>query len=156
MTTTELDQLGPVDWMVVEFPGENFGEGLVAPVLRDYVDRGLVRILDMLLVRKDADGAVEPFELGDLGGDDPTGLRTVETQLADLLSEQDVLDLAGTMEPGTSGVLLVWENTWAAPFGSAVRHAGGQLVASGRIPTQAVIAAAEAAEEADTDNEGDE
>ncbi len=155
MTLTELDQLGPVDWMVVEFPGENFGEGRVAPVLQDYVDRGLVRILDMLLVRKDADGAIEPFELSDFGDDDLAGLRSLETQLADLLSEQDVLDLAETMEPGTSGVLLVWENTWAAPFGSAVRHAGGQLVASGRIPTQAIIAAVEAADEADEAAEAD-
>ena len=61
-----------------------------------------------------------------------------------VLSEQDVIDLAETMDPGTSAVLMVWENLWAAPFGSSVRHAGGQLVASGRIPTQAVLAALEA------------
>src|SRR4051794_18504560 len=149
MTAVDVDQLGPVDWMVVEFPGKDFGEGHVAPLLKDYVDRGLIRVLDMLFLRKDDDGAVEPLEITDLEEGVLGDFRTFETELAMLLSEQDVVDLAVTMDPGTSAVLLVWENSWAAPFGSAVRHAGGQLVASGRIPTQAVLAAAEA--DADTE-----
>jgi len=148
MTVVDVDQLGPVDWMVVEFPGSDFGKGQVAPVLKDSVDRGLVRVLDMLFLKKDDDGVVEPFEIADLGEGELGEFRTFETQLAILLSEQDVADLAETMDPGTSAVLLVWENLWAAPFGSAVRHAGGQMVASGRIPTQAVLAAIEA--DADT------
>ena len=147
MTTTEVDQLGPVDWMVVEFPGPDFGEGRVAPILKDYVDRGLVRILDVLFLRKGEDGSLEPFEVSDLGADAVGEFRAFEGQVAMVLSEQDVTELAETMEPGTSAVLLVWENSWAAPFGSAVRHAGGQLVASGRIPTQALVAALEADEE---------
>lgn len=144
MTALDVDQLGPVDWIVVEFPGRDFGKGQVAPLLKDYVDRGLVRVLDMLFLRKDDDGTVEPYEIADLGEGELGDFRFLETELAMLLSEQDVVDLAETMDPGTSAVLLVWENAWAAPFGSAVRHAGGQLVASGRIPTQAVVAAIEA------------
>jgi hypothetical protein len=144
MAEADVDQLGPVDWIVVEFPGKDFGKGQVAPVLKDYVDRGLIRVLDTLFLIKHDDGAVEPFELSDLGEGELGDFRAFETDLAMVLSEQDVLDLAETMDPGTSAVLLVWENLWAAPFGSTVRHAGGQLVASGRIPAQAVLAAIEA------------
>ncbi|MGZ4537550.1 MAG: DUF6325 family protein [Blastococcus sp.] len=150
MTALDVDQLGPVDWIVVEFPGSDFGKGQLAPLLKDYVDRGLVRVLDMLFLKKDADGTVEPYEIADLGEGELGDFRLFETELAMLLSEQDVADLAETMDPGTSAVLLVWENAWAAPFGSAVRHAGGQLVASGRIPTQAVLAAIEADTDTDT------
>ena len=153
MTAVEVDQLGPVDWIVVEFPGSDFGKGEVAPILQDYVDRGLVRVLDMLFLKKDDAGAIEPFEIADLGDGELGEFRAFETGLAMLLSEQDVVDLAETMNPGTSAVLLVWENVWAAPFGSAVRHVGGELVASGRIPTQAILAAAEADTDTDTDTE---
>lgn len=144
MAEIDVDRLGPVDWIVVEFPGPDFGKGQIAPALTDYVDRGLIRILDMLFLRKHDDGTLEPFEISDLGEGELGELRLAETDLAIVLSEQDVLDLAETMNPGTSAVLLVWENLWAAPFGSTVRHAGGQLVASGRIPIQAVLAAIEA------------
>jgi len=144
MTTTELDALGSVDWIVVEFPGADFGGGRVAPALQELVDAGQVRILDLLLLRKDAAGTIEPFEISDVGVGELGALRSYERDLVTVLSEQDVLDVAETMDPGTSAAVLVWENLWAAKFGSAVRHAGGQLVASGRIPTQAVLAAIEA------------
>jgi hypothetical protein len=142
--TETIDQLGPVDWLVVEFPGTDYGRGQVAPYLKDLVDRGLVRVLDMVFLRKDKDGTLEMGEISDLDETELGQLRTTEAELAMVLSEQDVSDLTETIEPGTSAVVLVWENVWAAPFGSAVRHAGGQLVASGRIPTQAVLAAIEA------------
>lgn len=142
--TETIDQLGPVDWLVVEFPGTDYGRGQVAPYLKDLVDRGLVRVLDMVFLRKDEDGTLEMGEISDLDETELGQLRTTEAELAMVLSEQDVSDLTETIEPGTSAVVLVWENVWAAPFGSAVRHAGGQLVASGRIPTQAVLAAIEA------------
>jgi hypothetical protein len=142
--TEAIDELGPVDWMVVEFPGDNFGEGTVAPIISDYVDRGLVRVLDLLLLRKDAVGALDVTELSDFGGGELEEFRKFETGVAMVLSEKDVLDLAETIKPGRSAAVLVWENLWAAPFGTAVRHAGGELVASGRIPTQAVLAAIEA------------
>jgi Family of unknown function (DUF6325) len=118
--------------------------GEIAPVLRDYVDRGLIRVLDLLFLKKDDDGSFEAFEASDLEDGEIGGLRAHETELAMLLSEQDVADLAEAIEPGSSAAVLVWENVWAAPFGATVRHAGGQLVASGRIPIQAVLAAIEA------------
>jgi hypothetical protein len=142
--TETIDQLGPVDWLVVEFPGTDYGKGQVAPYLQDLVDRGLVRVLDLVFLRKDKDCTLEMGEISNLDQSELGELRASEAELAMVLSEQDVVDLAETIEPGNSAVVLVWENLWAAPFGSAVRHAGGQLVASGRIPTQAVLAAIEA------------
>ena len=153
LTADDLDQLGPVDWIVVEFPGADFGEGKVAPHVQDLVDRGLVRILDIVFFRKAEDGALEMAEAADLDSSQLGDLRAAEAELAMVLSEQDVADLAATIEPGHSAAVLVWENLWAAPFGSAVRHAGGQLVASGRIPTQAVLAAIEADQD-DNEKEG--
>ena len=141
--TVNIDELGPVEWIVVEFPGSKL-TGEIAPVLKDYVDRGLIRVLDLLFLKKDDDGGFEAFEASDLEDSEIGGLRAYETELAMLLSEQDVADLAEAIEPGSSAAVLVWENVWAAPFGAAVRHAGGQLAASGRIPIQAVLAAIEA------------
>ena len=138
-----IDELGPVDWIVVEFPGTKFN-GEIAPVVKDLVDRGLIRILDLLILKKDEDGSLEALEASDVDESELGELRAYETALAMVLSEQDVSDLAEAIEPGSSAAVLVWENLWAAPFGTAVRHAGGQLVASGRIPTQAVLAAIEA------------
>ncbi len=157
-----IDELGPVDWIVVEFP-ETKLTGEVAPILKDLVDRELIRVLDLVFLTRDLEGGFEVFEASDLGESEIGELRAYEAELAMLLSEQDVADLVETIEPGSSAAVLVWENLWAAPFGSAVRRAGGQLAASGRIPIQAVIAAAEAdAAEidaltgaAETDEEGD-
>ena len=144
--TVNVDELGPVDWIVVEFEGSKLN-GEIAPILKDYVDRELIRVLDLLFIKKDEDGSFEAFEASDLDDSEIGELRSYETELAMLLSEQDVADLVETIEPGSSAAVLVWENLWAAPFGAAVRHAGGQLVASGRIPIQAVIAAMESDEE---------
>ncbi|KRC92138.1 hypothetical protein ASE25_01835 [Terrabacter sp. Root85] len=144
--TLNVDELGPVDWIVVEFEGSTLN-GKIAPILKDYVDRELIRVLDLLFFKKAEDGSFEAFEATDLEDSEIGELRAYETELAMLLSEQDVADLADTIEPGSSAAVLVWENLWAAPFGAAVRHAGGQLVASGRIPIQAVIAAIESDEE---------
>jgi hypothetical protein len=141
----DVDELGPVDWIVVEFPGSKFN-GQIAPALLDLVKRDLIRVLDLLVLKKDADGSLEAFELSDLDQGEIGDLRTYESELAMLLSEEDVTSLAAAIEPGSSAGVLVWENTWAAPFASAVRRSGGQLVASGRIPIQALLAAIEADE----------
>ena len=138
-----LDELGPVDWIVVEFPGSRFN-GEIAPTLMELVDRGIIRILDLLMIRKDEDGSFDAFEISDLDEGEIGGIRAYETEMANLLSQEDVESVSAAVEPGSTAALLVWENTWAAPFGSAVRHAGGQLVASGRIPVQAILAAIEA------------
>jgi hypothetical protein len=145
---TDADVLGPVDWIVVEFPGSRFS-GEIAPLLRDLVDRDLVRVLDLLVLKKDTDGTLEAFERSDLQDSEIGDLPVHETDVH-LLSEDDVTKLAEAIEPGSSAAVLVWENRWAAPFGIAVRRAGGQLVASGRIPTQALLAAIEA----DAETEG--
>jgi hypothetical protein len=143
-----VDELGPVDWLVVEFPGSRF-TGEIAPILDGLVDSGTIRVLDLVLVRKAEDGSLDFFELSDLDESEIGGLRSYETELALLLSEEDMTSVAAAIEPGSTAAVLVWENRWAAPFGSAVRRAGGQLVATGRIPVQALLAAIEADEEED-------
>ena len=151
MAQEEVDELGPVDYVVLEFPGSKF-TGEIAPALRDLVDRDVVRVLDLLVIKKEQDGTIDAFELADLEDTEIGELRHHEADLAMLLSEDDVTALAAAIEPGSTAAVLVWENSWAAPFASAVRHSGGQLVASGRIPIQALVAAMEA-DEAD-DPEG--
>jgi hypothetical protein len=146
MGNNDVDELGPVDWIVVEFPGSKFN-GEIAPALRDLVERNLIRVLDLVLLKKDADGSLEGFELSDLDEGEIGDLRTYEAELAMLLSEDDVKAVAAAIEPGSSAAVLVWENSWAAPFASAVRRSGGQLAASGRIPIQALLAAIEADEQ---------
>jgi Family of unknown function (DUF6325) len=147
MTERSLDELGPVDYLVVEFPAgqQNFtGEG-VNELLRLH-DSGIIRVMDVILIGKGEDGTVMAQELGDL--EDMGELARIETELAETLAEADVLHFGGYMAPGSLGAVLVYENLWAAAFGSALRHAGGQLIANGRIPVQAIIAAVEADEAA--------
>jgi hypothetical protein len=152
----DVDELGPVDWIVIEFPGSKFN-GQIAPALADLVDRDLIRVLDLVILRKDEDGSLEAFEISDLDDGELGTLRSYEGQLAMLLSEDDVTAVAEALEPGSTAGVLVWENTWAAPFGAAVRKSGGQLVASGRIPTQAILAALEEDDEQDDeDDDNDE
>ena len=145
----DLDEMGPIDYIVVEFPGSKMtGEGF--PLLLDLVDRGIIRVLDLLFVTKDLDGTIAAIEIADLDGDGVLDLAAFAGASSGLLGEDD-LDEAGTvLEPGSSAGILVYENVWAGPFASALRRGGGQLVASGRIPVQALLAALEAAESADT------
>jgi Family of unknown function (DUF6325) len=147
MNETDMDELGPVDYVVVEFPADqaNFS-GEMARELSALIESGAVRVLDLILLRKELDGSVEGFESHDFGDVDLGGLRELETELAVLLAEEDVESIGAALEPGSIAAVLVWENLWAAPFGSAVRRSGGQLVASGRIPIQALAAAIEADE----------
>jgi hypothetical protein len=145
MTDTPLDELGPVDYVVVEFPaGASNFTGEMAAELLSLVDRGIIRVIDVLILTKSADGTVEAMELSDVGqlGE----LETLEAELAELLAEEDVEHLAAAMEPGSTAGVLIWENLWATPFASAARRSGGQLIANGRIPIQAIIASIEADE----------
>ncbi len=137
-------EMGPIDYLLVEWPGRQ-PNGEVAPHLIDLVERGLIRILDLSFVTKDEDGSVAGLELSDLG-DGATELEVFEGASSGLLSDDDLTEAAAALEPGTSAAILVFENTWAAPFATADRRSGGQLVASGRIPVQAVLAALDAAE----------
>jgi uncharacterized protein DUF6325 len=148
----DVDVLGPVDYLVVEFPAEkaNF-QGEIASELKALIDSGTIRVLDLLLLRKDEDGSVEGIELEDVDESVIGELRELELEAAMLLAEEDVESIGMALEPGAVAGVLVWENSWAGPFGSAVRRAGGQLVANGRIPTQAIIAAVEAEEQTTTE-----
>ena len=144
-----LDELGPIDYLVIEFPaGKADFSGAMAEKLKELVEAGIVRVLDLLIITKDDDGAVDAFELHDFDNEDAGALRELGGEFTQLLSEEDVGHIAAALEPGTVAAALVWENSWAAPFGASVRHSGGQLVASGRIPTQAILAAVEANEDA--------
>lgn len=146
--TESVDELGPVDYLVVEFPGSKFN-GEIGPTLMDLVDRGIVRVLDLLLIKKEDDDTFETFELGEVDSGELGELRRLEAQMAEVLSAEDVANVAAALEPGSTAGVLVYENLWAAPFASAVRHAGGQLVANGRIPIQALLAQIEAEEQGD-------
>jgi hypothetical protein len=143
MTDVSLDSLGPIDYVVVEFPAgsSNFTGEMIEELLR-LVDAGTIRVIDMLILVKDEDGVVDAIELSDL--DDLGELEALEVELAELLAEDDVEMLAAAMDPGSTAGVLIWENLWAAPFGAAARRSGGQLIANGRIPTQAIIASIEA------------
>jgi len=140
----ELNEMGPIDYLLVEWPGRQ-PKGEAMPHLIDLVDRGLIRIIDLAFIAKGEDGSVAGVELADLGGE-VAELAVFEGASSGLLTEDDIGEAGGALEPGTSAALLVYENLWAAPFASAVRRSGGQLVASGRIPVQAVLAALDAAE----------
>jgi hypothetical protein len=150
MGKEEIDELGPVDYLVVEFPaGKSTFTGEMAAELAALVEGGTIRLLDLLIIRKDEDGSFEAHEIDDMDLDEMRGL---ETHVVEILAAEDVAHLAAAMEPGSVAGVVVWENSWAAPFASAARRAGGQLVASGRIPVQAIIASIEA--ETDDTDEG--
>ena len=145
---TDIEDMGPIDWILIEFSGPP--TGAAAPYLLDLVERGLIRILDLVLVNKDAEGTLTILELADVDGDGELDLAVFEGVRSGLLGEDDVAEAAEAMEADTSAVLMVYENTWAAPFAVAVRKAGGQLVASGRIPVQSIIAALDELESAES------
>jgi Family of unknown function (DUF6325) len=149
MTDINVDEIGPVDYLVVGFPADqtNFsGEG--ASELKALIESNTIRVLDLVLVARGEDGSVEVGELRDADDSEIGELRGLERDLAILLAEEDIDEIGASLEPGSAAAVLVFENTWAAPFGSAVRRSGGQLLANGRIPTQALIAAVEADREA--------
>ncbi|HTU13976.1 MAG TPA: DUF6325 family protein [Solirubrobacterales bacterium] len=140
----DFEEMGPIDYLVVEWPDRQ-PTGEAAPYLLDLVDRGLIRILDLAFIVKTEEGVVESVEISALGAaaDD---LSAFEGASSGLLTDDDFTEAGLALEPGTSAALLVYENRWAAPFASAVRRSGAQLVASGRIPVQALEAALDAAE----------
>jgi hypothetical protein len=147
MGTEELEEMGPIDYVLIEWPGRQPSGG-VAPHLVDLVERGIIRVLDLAFIAKGEDGSVAGIEISDLG-DEVEEMKMFEGASSGLISDEDAAEAAEALEPGTSAALLVYENSWAAPFAAAVRRSGGQLVANGRIPVQAFLAALEAAEEAE-------
>ena len=146
MGTEGIEEMGPIDYVLIEWPDRQ-PNGEAAPILVDLVERGIIRVLDIAFITKAEDGTVAGLELADLG-ERAAELTVFEGASSGLLGDDDLEEAAQALEPGTSAALLVYENSWAAPFAIAVRRSGGQLVASGRIPVQAVLAALDAAEEA--------
>ena len=145
LVAEQLDEMGPVDYVLIEFP-DGQPKGQAAPLLLDLVDRGLIRILDLMFISKDADGTTTAVEIADIDGDGAPDFMVFEGASSGLLSEEDKDEAGNAMEPDTAALLLVFENRWAAPFAKAMREAGGQLVAFDRIPIQALLASIEAAE----------
>jgi hypothetical protein len=134
-------EMGPIDYLVIEFPGNRMtGEGW--PILVDLVDRGIIRILDLAFIRKEEDGSVAGVTLEDLG-EDGVELTAFEGASSGLLGDEDLAEAAAAVEPGCSAGVLLYENTWAGPFAAAMRRSGGELVAFGRIPINAILAAIE-------------
>jgi hypothetical protein len=143
----EIGELGPIDYVLIEWPGRQpTGEAL--PHLVDLVDSGIIRILDFAFITKDENGEVAGVEISEVAGQDEE-LKVFEGASSGLVSEDDIAEAGEALEPGTSAALLIYENRWAGPFAAAVRRSGGQLVANGRIPVQAFLAALDATEEAE-------
>ena len=129
--------VGPIDYLALEFPGARLnGEGLA--ILVDLVDRGIIRILDLRFVRRESDGSFQALALADLDGDGQLDLAVFEGVASGLLGDDDLADAAGLVEPGNAVALIVYENTWAAPFVGAMRRAGAEVITSGRIPVDDV------------------
>jgi hypothetical protein len=143
----ELEEMGPIDYIVVEWPKGTKPTGEAAPILVDLVEKGIVRVLDIAFITKSEDGSVAALEIADLGSDDEQ-IRLFEGASSGLISDEDRSEAGEALDPGATAALLVYENRWAGPFAAAVRRSGAQLVADGRIPVQDLIAALEAAEEA--------
>lgn len=145
---TEALEPGPVDYLVVEFPGNRM-TGEAFPLLVELVDSGIIRILDLVFIRREEDGSTSAVEIADLDADGQLDLAVFDGASSGLLGEDDIADAASVIAPGSSAGVLVYENTWAGPFAAAVRRAGGVLVASGRIPVESVLAALDVLEAAE-------
>jgi hypothetical protein len=140
MSDIDLDELGPVDYLVVEFPADRQPDGSALPLLRDLAARGIIRVLDLAFIRKDPDGSVVGVDIADVGLQGELDVTLFAEASSGLVDDADLEEAGAVLEPGCSAAVLVYENTWAAPFARALRRNGAQLVASGRVPVQALLA----------------
>ncbi len=147
MTLPELEEMGPVDLIVIEYPGGQPTGEAVPPVV-DLVDRGIIRILDLMFITKSADGVINAIEIADFDADGTLDLRVFEGASSGVLGEEDAETAGEALQPGSAAAMILFENRWAAPFAIAVRKAGGQLAAFERIPIQALLASLDAMEAA--------
>lgn len=147
MSDTDIE-LGPIDYIVVEWPADKPPTGEAFPYLVDLVDRGLVRILDLAFVKKEMDGTIVGLDLSDFDG--VPELTVFEGAASGLLGEDDRSEAGNALEPGCAAALLLYENTWAAPFATALRKTGARLVAGGRIPVNEIISALDELEAAES------
>ena len=146
MSADDVEEMGPIDYIVIEWPGRQ-PNGEAAPLLVDLVESGIIRVLDLAFITKDEDGSVAGVEIEEVA-EQVAEMKVFEGASSGVLTDDDTTAAAEALEPGTSAALLVYENTWAGPFAAAVRRSGGQLVANGRIPVQALLAALDEAEAA--------
>jgi Family of unknown function (DUF6325) len=137
------DSMGPISYLIVEFPGNKMtGEGLA--ILVDLVDRGLIRILDLMFVTRDADGSMRAIDLSDIDHDGTLDVAIFEGASSGLLDDSDLTDATSVIEPGSSAGILIFENRWATEFVQALRRSDAQLVAAGYIPQDAIVASLDA------------
>lgn len=148
--STEHAELGPVDYALFEFPGNRFN-GEIAPAILDLVSRGLIQILDLAFIKRDADGSITGLEITEMDADEIGSLHIFAEDTAGLLTEDDIVAAGEALEPNTSALFIVWENTWVAPLSAAIRASGGVLASSGRIPAQDIYEALEAREGSDNE-----
>jgi hypothetical protein len=140
MSDIDLDELGPVDYLVVEFPADRQPDGSALPLLRDLVERGIIRVLDLAFARREADGSIVGIDIADVGLRGDVDVTLFAEASSGLVDDADLDEAGSALEPGATAAVLVYENTWAAPFARALRRNGAQLVAGGRIPVQALLA----------------
>jgi len=129
--------IGPVEYIAIAFQGNNFS-GEIIPALKKLVDNGTIKILDLVIIRKDSDGNVEGIELSDASPQEQAALGALGISGHRLLGEEDVEDIGGALDPNSSAALMIWENVWAASFAESLRNADGELIANGRIPVSVV------------------
>jgi hypothetical protein len=146
MTDIDIDELGPIDYAVIEFPSDRRPDGSALPLLRGLVDRGIIRVLDLAFIRRDADGSVVGVDIADVGLQGDIDVTLFAEASSGLVGGDDLEEVGAILEPGGAAAVLIYENTWAAPFAAALRRNGAQLVASGRIPVQGLLAALDALE----------
>lgn len=146
MTGTEVDEMGPIDYLVIEFPADRPPDGSALPLLVDLVERGIIRVLDLEFVQKGADGSVTGIDIADVGFEGDFDVTLFAEAYSGLLDDTDLADAGEALEPGCSAAVLIYENTWAAPLATALRRNGAQLVASGRVPVQGILASLDALE----------
>ncbi len=141
----DIREFGPIDYAIFEFPGNRFN-GEIAPNIVDLTDRGIIRILDLVFVKRNEDGLVEALEVTEMDHGEIGSISLYEGDLSDLLSHEDIAAAGEVIKPGSSALFAVWENTWAAPLATAILESGGQLADTGRVPAQDVLEALEALE----------
>jgi hypothetical protein len=144
VSVEQLEEMGPIDYIVIEWPGRQ-PTGEAVPLIVDLVDRGIIRVLDIAFMVKGDDGSVAALDIGEIDSGSG-GWGEFDGASSGLLGDEDIQEAAAALEPGTSAAVLVWENRWAAPIAMALRRSGGQLVANGRIPVQAILASLDASE----------
>ena len=144
MTDTDIDELGPIDYLIVEFPADRTPDGSALPYLVDLVDRGIIRVLDLMFIRRELDGSITGLDISDVDMDGDLDVTLFAEASSGLLDESDLSEAGSALEPGCTAAVLIYENRWAAPFAVALRRSGAQLVANGRIPVQAILASLDA------------